>query len=85
MTVFVEPWKAVLNTGILETGTGLPKQDLLDLCLSFCHFTLEQSNGQKIVLDIQGVNNTFIDPVICTGVVAAGILDYQLAKMEEEA
>ena len=91
VTVFVEPfiegetWKAVLNTGILETGTGLPKQDLLDLCLSFCHFTLEQSNGQMIVLDIQGVNNTFIDPVICTGVVGAGILDYQLAKMEEEA
>ena len=75
-TVFVEPfiegetWKAVLNTGMLETGTGLPEQDLLDLCLSFCHFTLEQSDGKMIVLDIQGVNNTFIDPVVCTGVVA---------------
>lgn len=39
---------------------------MMELSHAFAHFTIQQSEGKFVVLDIQGIGGIFIDPAIVT-------------------
>lgn len=66
---FVEgkAWKVLMNSGRVDEASPPPEdRRLADVAVAFAHFSLASTEEALIVLDVQGVGGTFLDPAICT-------------------
>ena len=61
------PWKVLLNSGLPDKSSSQPEDSTIaELSHAFAHFTLQYTNDDLIVLDVQGVGTYFMDPAVCT-------------------